>query len=318
MRRQMRRKPMLAALLALAAILMTACSGPQDLASKELVATVGSHTVDVQSYLQLTRALQQLNALQGGSSPLGWQIPAGRQQLATTQSVALEYLILDHLLGDDLARHHASYDKKTIDAEDSQFFAQVQSIDPQLISDGTFTHSIIDLLDRVQAEILQVPNYAKTQVAHVSILSVSTMAKAQALQQQLLKGANWSQLAQQNSTDGAKSVGGDIPSLVPGVLPAAIDQVVFQPNPDLKAITIVHTSKLGYTLVQVVAAAKTVTLASLDSSSPILANTQVSPQGAALAVYLQGLYRSAGTKIYANWCGNPGGQACPTFTFGLG
>jgi len=118
-------------------------------------------------------------------------------------------------------------------------------------------------------------------------------------------------LAVKNSIDGAASSGGAIPTLVPYFLPSAIDAVVFDPKTiDSSKISEVH-SHMGWSLVKVESRTPNVQWSALDNTAPIIANAQVSAQGAAVVGLINHMARQANVNVTANWCNNANGARCP-------
>ncbi len=306
----------MALLMALLLLPLAACGGPSSLSDNTAAAIVDGHVISMSTYLSTERVISGLIQI-NSQATANWQMPAGRSITQLAQSDTMNLLVTNVLLDEQLARLNIKYNQSQEDAGVKSIFTQNQSQYQFLIDDHVLTtQSVRPLIHQsvAQSQLLASPKVTIL-TTHARIMSVATLAKAQALRQQVLGGSDWVQLALKNSIDSASTVGGDLPVLPQGVLPAAIDQAIFgQVNPDPKAVTIVHTS-LGYTLVQVLTAPKATPISQLDTQAPVLPNAQTSLQGAAITIYLQHLYQGTSSSLLVNWCGSISGQPCGAPSF---
>jgi hypothetical protein len=300
-------------------VLVTACGGPSGLNNTPVAAVVAGQTITMQQYLGLTRFLYQSSHTQDATLA-SWQLPAGRGQLAGDQRSSLNEYVVGALL--DKAATQLSKEKKIDLAtlkqqEDAQVAKFPNGLDAQtlaqvkdLIDNGILTKSMYRLIIHVNMLEDAIFPTISVPIAHIKILTVKTLAKAETLRQQLLNGGDWNQLAVQNSIDGAQQLGGEVQGLPRTVFPSQIDDTIFgTTKPDPKAITEPIKSSLGWSIIQVVSITPTL-ITNLDTSNPILPNVQISEQGAGVTAYLASLEKQYKPDIKVNWCNNVTGQGC--------
>lgn len=304
------------AIVALGAALAGCAGAPAQL---NTAAVVDGHIITLDDYLKLSRLLFAIDGLQ--SSPATWQLPAGRQELASVQQRTLNVLISNALFleqADTFAKdkNHknaptVSSLQATIASQTKAQYAQLVPQYPQLVEQGILTEDSYRLLEVQQIVGNAVLDQITVPVAHVRILTVPTQSQALDLQQQLQKGAKWVDLVQKNSTDAAHDQGGEIPQLPGNVLTPELDRAIFQTKTDPTAIQIVH-SALGYTLLQV-QSVDSKGLKDLDNTVPVVTNAR-SIQSAAIDSYLISLFHNAKINIDVDWCADPSGTPCPTLS----
>ncbi len=292
--------------------MLAGCSSP---AQVNVAATVNGQTITMDQYLKATRLLYAVDGLQN-SLPT-WQTPTGRADLVNAQAQALTILMTNILWKQQLLSLIAQK-KLTVPLAtlDSQITSQTQS---------DFVQLKVQYAPLVQQNILTPESYRylviqriygntflttqSVPIARVQIISVPTKAMALDLEKQVQAGADWTTLATKQSTDPAHAQGGDIGALPPGILPSAIDKVIFAPQtPKPDAIAVVQTPEFGWTLVRVESISSQ-TLSTLDNTVPVIQGS-LTVLSAAINYVTYSLLDAAHISIHVDWCGNTSGQAC--------
>jgi len=301
-------------LLGLVVALLTACGG----ATVSNAAVVNSSNISMEQYLQLSRLLFEANRLQDTTAST-WQLPAGRVTQERAQQTAIQTLIDNQLLKNELSSNslfkNAKVTLSDVQTKGNQqldtFFKSVTAQIKPLVTQGIITRDTLRPL--AEQNVLQSAMYplVSVRIAHAKVLTVKTQQQAQDLLQQIQGGTDWLKLAMANSIDPASSVGGDIVSLPRYIFPKEVDNQIFNIPSKPTDITIVK-NQAGYSLVQVVSLTDT-KLIDLDNTVGVLPNATLSLQAAGVQSYLKDLQAKSTVLINVNWCGDVTGKACPSF-----
>jgi hypothetical protein len=307
---------MILAVLTLVGIVVTGCA-PSDASA---AAKVYQNTISMTAYTQFTRVIFELGHVQDPTQA-NWQNVQGRSQLGAAKQQALQTLIandlLDHAVRDPksgvtLTKDELNQFQANEKQQLKQLFASVPAQYKPLTDQGILTPETYQ--PQLHNQLLEQAAFGKLKVdtAHIRILTVKDQATANdLLTTQKLSADNWADLAQKYSTDPAKSAGGDIAFLVPGVFPTAIDTQVFTNTPKDSATIAQVKSSLGVSLIQVVSVTRNVAANQLDGTVPVYPGGTESIQGAAFFGWLESLYAQSGATVNVNYCGNISGKACP-------
>lgn len=202
-------------------------------------AQVNGQTITLDQYLrfvQINKSLCQLqNQLRGViTTPIDWNDPARRDDLAAVRRESLDQLINADLTNAEATALHIGISRQAID----QLINELQQQGALLPSDLLPSlHSSVDDLRVLarqalqQQAILQLTPNATTVEAHVAWIAVKSQATAEDVLAQLRQGADFGMLAQKYSQDSTRSTAGDAGYFVPGQAAPALDKVIFGAQP---------------------------------------------------------------------------------------
>jgi len=199
---------------ALAAVFALSGCGTGGTASALLVASVNGHGITQGDYRIVQRYYGVSLSQQLPDS--AWQSPTGRGSFGTVQGTALDFLINLELMHQQLADCHLSVPAGAAGADrralQKMIDQQKNNPDPNtqaLIR--TLTPDMVALLADQQATEAALFKGVSVPGAHVRAILVASKDKASQLQQQAANGADFAQLAQQNSLDAQSGAnGGDL------------------------------------------------------------------------------------------------------------
>ncbi len=236
-RRSARRWGSIVALLLLALLMLSGCASPTtDLLG---AAQVNGQTITLDQYLrfvQINKSLCQLqNQLRGViTTPINWNDPARRDDLAAVRRESLNQLINADLTNAEATARHIGITPQAID----QLISELQQQGSLLPSDLLPSlHSSIDDLRVLarqalqQQAILQLTPDATTMEVHAAWIAVKSQATAEAVLAQLRQGADFGTLAQKYSQDSTRATAGDAGYFVQGQAAPSLDKVLFGAQP---------------------------------------------------------------------------------------
>lgn len=222
------------ALLLLALVALGGCGNPStDLLS---AARVNGQAITLDEYLrfvQINKSFCQLqNQLRGViTTPIDWNDPARRDDLAAVRRQSLDELLTANLTNAQAEALHIGITPQAID----QLLTELQQQGALLPSDLLPSlHSSVDDLRVLarqalqQQAILQLTPNATTVEAHVDWIAVKSQATAEDVLAQLQQGASFEVLAQKYSQDSTRSTAGDAGYFVPGQNAPALEQAIFK------------------------------------------------------------------------------------------
>ena len=237
------RLPLLAVLFAVLALLCLAgcgASGGSFGSGPLLAASVNGHGISLDDYQSVLEAIKASAALNGQQAASDWQSSAGRSALAQAQASALNYLINAELIHEQVVKQHIAVSQKDIAAEEKLLAGNVKTTVKQSAGTPTakayqaaFNPRLIHLVAVVESEHKAFVAHGKIPTAQVRVIvlkgaSTDVKAKAAQLKQQAQKGADFGQLAKQNSQDAQTAAqGGDLGTVYAGRFNAVFDKPLF-------------------------------------------------------------------------------------------
>lgn len=304
------------AVIALVAVglLMSACNGPT-LTDASTAAVVNGQQISLTQYQSVTRLLFELNRLQTPGSPT-WQQAAGRAEIVTVQKQVLGLLAQNILLEKDVKQIDPKLLAQLKQQEDTQLKQTFAQLPPQykpLVDAGILTSDTVRPLAYNQLLLQSIFQKVTVPTAHIRILTVRDQQQAEDLRKTLTNGGDWATLATQHSLDPAKSAGGDVAVLVPGIFPKALDQQVFDPKTAGTAPFLVKSrlgSHVGWSVVQVVSRTPNIAMSQLPTQSSVFQGGTQSVQGAAVEGVVRDLATKNPPQINVNWCNSVSGHDC--------
>jgi peptidyl-prolyl cis-trans isomerase C len=220
------RRPLALALLgAVLLVVVLAGCGPAGASGPVMVASVNGHGISLDDFVAARTYFLENSVLQGTASD--WQSPGGRPNYGAAQAQALDFLISVELMRQQLANCHVSVPQSVITKYTNQLNANIKQA--QKSSDPSQRAIVRALTPQMQQVLVNQGAYqelltknVKVPGAQVRVIVVATKAQAQQLAQQAQQGADFAQLAKANSSDQSSSSGGDVGTVYPGVIEAAV------------------------------------------------------------------------------------------------
>ncbi|HEV8192780.1 MAG TPA: peptidylprolyl isomerase [Ktedonobacterales bacterium] len=218
---------------------LSACA-PNAASDPLLAGRVDGSPITLASY---QRILAVYTAIDAQQQVLDWQLPDGRNLLASEQRNAFDFLVNLRLMRGQLSRMHVALQQKDIDAANKALQANIAAqrealkkapdagtaaILDQLTPDAVALYAEQEAAQAALVDKLAVPT------VHVRGIIVATNADAERYEQQAMQGADFGALAKQYSLDkntGAK--GGDLGTVYVGEfnqVDPTFDASVFAPG----------------------------------------------------------------------------------------
>ncbi|MGH2515952.1 MAG: peptidylprolyl isomerase [Ktedonobacterales bacterium] len=174
-----------------------------------------------------------------GQAPVSavWQSPDGRIGLAQTQQTALDFLINLQLMRQQLHTLHLSVSAAALATAHTQLLAAIKGAfsgsDPSLKAAlARLTPQVQNLLSEQEADQQTLLAHLQVPTVHVRVIVVDTTQHAQSLEDQLVRGADFAQLAKQDSLNTQTAqAGGEYGTVYIGQFGPQFDAQVFAKTP---------------------------------------------------------------------------------------
>lgn len=229
----------LAALLCVVVLAGCGTGGSSDPLAAARVNGQGVSLSDYQAMLGWVEATAGIPTVTGQAAlAIAWQTPDGRTGLAQSQHTALDFVINLQLLRQQLQSRHLSVDSATIATSRTQVLARIKSqlsgSDPilQKAAMARLTPQVQHLLIEQDADQQTLIAHLQVPTVHVRVIVVDSTQHAQSLEKQLVSGADFAQLAKQDSLNTQTAqTGGEFGTVYIGQFGSQFDSQVFAKTP---------------------------------------------------------------------------------------
>lgn len=228
-------------LAALLAVLLLAGCGGSASGGPLVAARVNGDGISLSDYQDMLAWYEASATLPDASgqpgAPIVWQAPNGRPRLAQAQQAALSLLINLQLMRQQLHTLHIAVAPASIAAVRAQWEAAIKDV--QSRKDPVFapviaalTPHALDILSEQGADQQALIAHIQVPTVHVRVILVNDGKLANDLKGQLEHGADFAQLAKQNSQDAQTAqAGGEYGTVYIGQFDPQFDAQVFAKTP---------------------------------------------------------------------------------------